>query len=137
VDRAVQLFPALISPSFSDGLSIAFDFAIAACLIAGLASLLRGKRYIHEEDGQAAAPQDAMAPVAVQAGTTEAAAAARRPRRARSPLAKAPSRPAQPSVRRHVADPLPRPRPGPRVYPGDRPCTSRDRVVRKAVSGPG
>lgn len=40
-------FPALISPPFSDGLSVAFDFAIAACLVAAFASLLRGERYIH------------------------------------------------------------------------------------------
>ncbi|MFD5030748.1 MFS transporter [Streptomyces sp. NPDC058405] len=40
-------FPALISQPFSDGLSVAFDFAIAACLVAAFASLLRGRRYIH------------------------------------------------------------------------------------------
>ena len=44
-----SFFPALISPPFSNGLSIAFDFAIAACLIAAVASLLRGRRYVHEE----------------------------------------------------------------------------------------
>jgi MFS family permease len=41
-------FPSLISAPFSHGLAIAFDFAIAACLIAALASLLRGGRYVHE-----------------------------------------------------------------------------------------
>ncbi len=45
-----SFFPALISPAFSNGLSVAFDFAIAACLIAAIASLLRGKRYVHEEN---------------------------------------------------------------------------------------
>ncbi|MGV9852793.1 MFS transporter [Streptomyces sp. NPDC003442] len=40
-------FPALISPPFSQGLSAAFDFAIAACLVAAVASLLRGGRYVH------------------------------------------------------------------------------------------
>ena len=49
-----SFFPALISPSFSNGLSVAFDFAIAACLIAAVASLLRGRRYVHEEHGPAA-----------------------------------------------------------------------------------
>ena len=44
-----SFFPALISPAFSNGLHIAFDFAIAACLIAAVASLLRGRRYVHEE----------------------------------------------------------------------------------------
>jgi hypothetical protein len=46
-----SFFPALISPAFSNGLHIAFDFAIAACLIAAIASLLRGRRYVHEEHG--------------------------------------------------------------------------------------
>ncbi len=41
--------PSLISPAFSHGLSVAFDFAIAACLIAAVASLLRGGRYVHDE----------------------------------------------------------------------------------------
>ncbi|HEX2822302.1 MAG TPA: hypothetical protein VHO07_19345 [Streptosporangiaceae bacterium] len=46
-------FPALISAPFHHGLDIAFDFA-AACLVAAVASLLRGRRYVHEEHGQAA-----------------------------------------------------------------------------------
>jgi MFS family permease len=49
-----SFFPALISPSFSNGLSIAFDFAIAACLVAVVASLLRGRRYVHEEHAASA-----------------------------------------------------------------------------------
>jgi len=47
-------FPSLISASFQQGLDIAFDFAIAACLVAAVASLLRGRRYVHEEHGPAA-----------------------------------------------------------------------------------
>ncbi len=42
-------FPSLISSPFSRGLEIAFDFAMAACLIAAVASLLRGRRYVHDE----------------------------------------------------------------------------------------
>src|SRR6202012_3101775 len=42
-------FPSLISAPFQHGLDIAFDFAIAACLVAAVASLLRGGRYVHEE----------------------------------------------------------------------------------------
>jgi hypothetical protein len=52
-----SFFPALISPAFSNGLHIAFDFAIAACLIAAVASLLRGRRYVHEEHGARAVEQ--------------------------------------------------------------------------------
>ncbi|MFJ4921571.1 MFS transporter [Streptomyces sp. NPDC088725] len=53
-------FPELISGPFSDGLSVAFDFAIAACLVAALASLLRGGRYIHDE--QRPASEEAAPP---------------------------------------------------------------------------
>ncbi len=35
------------------GLDIAFDFAIVACLVATVASLLRGRGYVHGEHGQA------------------------------------------------------------------------------------
>jgi MFS family permease len=45
-----SFFPSLISAPFQHGLDIAFDFAIAACLIAAVASLLRGKRYVHGMD---------------------------------------------------------------------------------------
>ena len=60
-------FPSLISAPFQHGLAIAFDFAIAACLIAGVASLLRGSRYVHELHGateEPAAEEPATAPVA-------------------------------------------------------------------------
>ncbi|HCU93624.1 MAG TPA: MFS transporter [Actinobacteria bacterium] len=60
-------FPSLISPAFSQGLSIAFDFAIAACLIAAVASLLRGGRYVHDEHVPAA--PGAMAAVAAPGAT--------------------------------------------------------------------
>jgi hypothetical protein len=44
-------FPSLIAAPFSQGLDIAFDFAIAACLIAAMAWLPRRRRYVHEEHG--------------------------------------------------------------------------------------
>ena len=40
-------FPRLMSKPFSDGLHEAFDFAIAACLVAAAASWLRGGKYVH------------------------------------------------------------------------------------------
>ncbi|WP_300602521.1 MFS transporter [Trebonia sp.] len=55
-----SFFPSLISPAFEHGLSVAFDFAIAACLVAAIASLLRGGKYVHGE--QAAAEPAAAAP---------------------------------------------------------------------------
>jgi MFS family permease len=47
-------FPSLISAPFAHGLAIAFDFAIVACLVAAVASLLRGGKYVHEVHGVAA-----------------------------------------------------------------------------------
>jgi hypothetical protein len=40
-------FPSLIAAPFASGLAIAFDFAIVACLVAAVASLLRGGKYVH------------------------------------------------------------------------------------------
>jgi MFS family permease len=44
-----QFFPQLITSPFHTALVYAFVFAIAACLIAAVASLLRGGKYHHEE----------------------------------------------------------------------------------------
>ncbi|MCX7521424.1 MFS transporter [Microbacterium sp. STN6] len=49
-------FPSLISGPFADGLGVAFGFAIAACLIAAIASALRGGKYVHTETDAASAP---------------------------------------------------------------------------------
>src|SRR6202167_2711471 len=45
-----SFFPSLISTPFKHGLHAAFDFSIAACLLAAGASLLRGGRYVHVDD---------------------------------------------------------------------------------------
>jgi len=45
-----EFFPSLISGPFSDGLGVAFSFAIAACLIAAFASAFRGGKYIHQDE---------------------------------------------------------------------------------------
>ncbi|MFJ7945119.1 MFS transporter [Streptomyces sp. NPDC096354] len=42
-------FPALISGPFANGLDAAFIFAIAACLVAAVASWLRGGKYVHTD----------------------------------------------------------------------------------------
>ncbi|HKB92657.1 MAG TPA: MFS transporter [Gaiellaceae bacterium] len=44
-----QFFPHLISSPFHTALVYAFAFAIGACLVAAVASLLRGGKYLHEE----------------------------------------------------------------------------------------
>jgi MFS family permease len=54
-DQAVltgtSFFPTLISGPFHDGLHAAFAFAIVACLVAAGASLMRGGRSVHDNDG--------------------------------------------------------------------------------------
>jgi MFS family permease len=74
-----SFFPSLISAPFQAGLDVAFDFAIAACLIAAVASLLRGKRYVHEVHGTPAPASPAVAAPAVAAPAMAAAAVAARP----------------------------------------------------------
>ena len=49
-------FPHLIAQPFANGLRVAFDFAIVACLIAAAASWLRGSHYVHEAVAAAARP---------------------------------------------------------------------------------
>jgi MFS family permease len=59
-------FPSLISAPFEHGLAIAFDFAAAACLVAAVASLLRGGKYV---DGAEGAPDSAeLADAEVESG---------------------------------------------------------------------
>jgi MFS family permease len=46
-----SFFPNLISGPFSEGLSRAFDFAAGVCVLAAVASLLRGGKYHYEDTG--------------------------------------------------------------------------------------
>jgi hypothetical protein len=61
-----SFFPNLISAPFRSGLHAAFTFAIIACLIAAVASLMRGERMVDEDD----VPMDPIPrrrePVAIQ-----------------------------------------------------------------------
>jgi hypothetical protein len=45
-----SFFPNLIAGPFDFGLRIAFSISVALAVIAALASLLRGKRYIHGQE---------------------------------------------------------------------------------------
>src|SRR6202012_3417890 len=69
-----SFFPSLISAPFHTGLDIAFDFAIVACLIAAVASLLRGKQYIYDLHSEPAVT--AAANAAASASAADAAAPA-------------------------------------------------------------
>ena len=73
-----SFFPSLISAPFQTGLDIAFDFAIVACLVAAVASLLRGKRYVHDESAvEATADVESAADVVAEAAPAPVAATAR------------------------------------------------------------
>jgi hypothetical protein len=45
-----SFFPKLISPSFADGLRLAFDFTAVTSFIAAAASCLRGGKYLYSEE---------------------------------------------------------------------------------------
>ncbi len=51
-----SFFPSMISTAFRSGLHEAFDFAIAACLVAAAASWLRGGKYVYREPEAAQTP---------------------------------------------------------------------------------
>jgi MFS family permease len=70
-------FPSLISAPFSSGLTIAFDFAIVACLVAAVASLLRGGKYVHGAEPVPVAPRPRAASEARPRGGIPATAAVR------------------------------------------------------------
>ena len=73
-----SFFPSIISGAFKDGLHIALDFAVIACLIAAGASWLRGGKYVYSEPAsESAAGVDADgAPAAVGNGALVGGAAA-------------------------------------------------------------
>ncbi len=75
-----RFFPQLISQPFHTALVYAFAFAIAACLIAALASLLRGGKYHHEEIAIPTGGIEGTAPVAPQTAIAGAPQAVRRTR---------------------------------------------------------
>jgi len=58
-----EFFPHLISSPFHTALVYAFVFAIAACLIAAFASLLRGGKYLHEDATVPAGAPTGLEPV--------------------------------------------------------------------------
>jgi MFS family permease len=67
-----SFFPMLISGPFQQGLDVAFDFSIAACVIAAVASLLRGRKYVHDIDsaGETAAEAEVTGMTSTVAAAT-------------------------------------------------------------------
>jgi MFS family permease len=59
-----EFFPHLISGPFHHGLVIVFSLAIAMSVVAAIASLLRGSRYIHDDTGGAIDSLTSAAPMA-------------------------------------------------------------------------
>jgi MFS superfamily sulfate permease-like transporter len=58
-----QFFPNLISSPFHTALVYAFVFAIVACVVAAVASLLRGGKYHHEDATMPAGAPTGLEPV--------------------------------------------------------------------------
>jgi MFS family permease len=78
-----SFFPHLISGPFTSGLHLAFDFSVAACLVAAAASWLRGGKYHYADSPpvaeSSAAPLEKKAPepvLLVSAGSVDGAAPA-------------------------------------------------------------
>ncbi|SNQ51545.1 putative transmembrane efflux pump (Multidrug resistance related protein) [Frankia canadensis] len=71
-----QFFPHLIASPFHHGLVIVFTLAIGMSLIAALASLLRGSRYVHVEPAPASARPATTSLTTAGAGATSAAVTA-------------------------------------------------------------
>jgi hypothetical protein len=65
-----SFFPALISNPFHTALVYAFVFAIIACLVAVVASLLRGGKYHHEDEEATLPPAAASGMEPVEAGVS-------------------------------------------------------------------
>jgi MFS family permease len=66
-----QFFPHLIAPAFSKGLTEAFSFAAGACLLGAVASLLRGGKYHHVEEGEQHEPDADWVPAQEAVAETE------------------------------------------------------------------
>jgi MFS family permease len=71
-----SFFPQLIADPFKHGLVIVFIAAIAMSLVAALASLLRGGKFVHEDDDGAGQPAASTATNEATANTVTADAAA-------------------------------------------------------------
>jgi MFS family permease len=56
-----HFFPELISAPFMDGLRIAFTASLIMCLIAAVASWMRGKKYVHDDGDDERGTADASA----------------------------------------------------------------------------
>jgi MFS family permease len=55
-----EFFPKLISSPFIDGLRIAFTASLIMCLVAAVASWMRGKKYVHDDGNDSDASADSM-----------------------------------------------------------------------------
>ena len=72
-----SFFPGLISPPFMTGLRVAFDFAAAACAVAGVASWFRGGKYHHADEPEVTLTMGAGAADYAPATTSAETAGAR------------------------------------------------------------
>ncbi|MCL4434681.1 MAG: MFS transporter [Actinobacteria bacterium] len=70
-----SFFPKLISHPFMQGLGEAFDFAAVACIVAAIASWMRGKKYHHVDTAEDLGMEPGGAATATSAGGAMASAA--------------------------------------------------------------
>src|SRR4051812_31573741 len=63
-----QFFPTLISGPFKDGLTVAFSVSIAMLLIAAVASLFRGGKYVHDDSADSKPVHQGMAEAMAREG---------------------------------------------------------------------
>jgi EmrB/QacA subfamily drug resistance transporter len=98
-----SFFPGLISAPFMSGLSAVFYLAAALCVVAAVASLLRGQRYIHDTMAASAAngahPQPAPQAEAAAAGSARDGAI-QPPRAEKAPTSPVKGHAEEPSVTR-------------------------------------
>jgi hypothetical protein len=71
-----SFFPSLIASPFESGLREAFAFALGACVLAAIASWLRGKRYVHGAVASVTLADAPAAPTPVPVAANGAAPAA-------------------------------------------------------------
>jgi hypothetical protein len=51
-----RFFPTLVAQPFASGIHEAFYFAAGCCVVAAIASWMRGAKYVHAAEGPAPAP---------------------------------------------------------------------------------
>ena len=95
-----SFFPRLIAPPFMNGLHTAFDFAILACVLAAVASWLRGPKFIYSDAADSPVAAAAASPGTAASPDGASPVAADSPDGANAPSPTDSPGPATPAERR-------------------------------------